>query len=211
MTTQSLTAPVMANEAAVKERPILFSATMVRAILSGAKTQTRRVAGLRKSEWPLISKHCPHGQPGDRLWVRETHAFFYADGRQHVAYQASCKDSCLDYVYADGAIGQIEIMRWRPSIHMPRNCSRILLEITEVRVERLQAISEDDAKAEGVRPFAEAYSGISIDQRLTCGRVAHEHQNLASFAVLWDDINGDSVPWKSNPWVWVVSFKRVVS
>ena len=200
----------------MRERPILFSAPMVRALLAGTKTQTRRAMKLHPSaiacccggtaarwkvsdgdQWycgicgggnRLTSRdvdgiRCPYGAPGDRLWVKETHGFVTSDrdGPVH--------DSLV--FRADGNEGWSG--KWRPSIHMPRWASRITLEITGVRVERLQDISEDDAKAEG------APSSI----HLPGGRFANEN-----FAHLWWSINGDG-SWDANPWVWVVEFKRI--
>jgi hypothetical protein len=174
----------------VKERPILFKDVMVRAILVGRKTQTRRIAKPRYDDktpcdhWmayapDFIRRHCahgsegqtcPYGQPGDRLWVRETWAINPDDGG--AVYRATDPDWEV-----------CECWTWRPSIHMPRWASRITLEITAVRVERLQGISLDDAKAEGVE---------TTDQ----------------YAELWCRING-AESWYANPWVWVVAFKRV--
>jgi len=131
------------------ERPILFSGPMIRAILAGRKTQTRRVAKLTGAgrvkeagshrNWHLADpdavKACPYGTPGDRLWVRETF----------------CDTGCQRAVYrADTAVENWKYRIWRPSIYMPRWASRITLEITDVRLERLQDISEADAAAEGV-------------------------------------------------------------
>jgi hypothetical protein len=178
----------------MKERPILFSAPMVRALLGGSKTQTRRVVKPQpdRGEWPwpdmsdaersAWTTSCPYGQPGDRLWVRETHM-----------------DLGACYLYrADAAAEQERAIvaprqPWRPAIHMPRAASRITLEITGVRVERLQDISEADAVAEGVRNSL----------HMPGGRFANEN-----FAHLWWAINGDG-SWEANPWVWVVEFKRV--
>ena len=202
----------------MKERPILFSAPMARAILAGTKTQTRRVITNHPGDqWThdgfgrITSKHpkqgrfglfvrrglgtdfpecdivpCPYGQPGDQLWVRETwglHA--YGDDTDWV------KGSCTDLDLEDSEIAyradwgpMQESCHWRPSIHMPRAASRISLEITSVRVERLGDVSESDARAEGVV------------------------QSVAEFKELWASINGPS-SWDANPWVWVVEVKRV--
>lgn len=198
----------------VKERPILFKGAMVRALLDGSKTQTRRIVkpnyqemGERDdgSAWPW-SEHpdtaadhwhaCPYGQPGDRLWVRET----YADAGCRLTYRAD-----LD----DGA--HCMVKKWTPGIHMFRADSRILLEIVSVRVERLQAISEADSLAEGiqrrqVRPRDARLGGQGVygtgDENDWAGtaRQAYEH--------LWEQINGAG-SWDANPWVWVVEFKRV--
>lgn len=169
------------------ERPILFNGAMVRAILAGRKTQTRRVmkgdAALLDAILPDYAARCRYGQPGDRLWVRETLRRW---GSQWVAYDAGNTPTTDPNV----------LWRWRgdrcPSIHMPRALSRITLEITAVRVERLQDISEADAESEGVDYIPAAPA-----------RTSHR----AAFAGLWDGINGKTYPWASNPWVWVVEFK----
>lgn len=203
------------------ERPILFSGPMVRAILSGAKTQTRRVVKpqphaeitsfceiipgggdwkpawsssrrsvemLHSGESMVFNKtlRCPYGQPGDRLWVRETCAVpRNSQDREKVLYKADeMFDGC-----ARGDLG----FKWRPSIHMPRWASRIDLLVKDVRVERLQEISEEDAIAEGVVPPIG-----SVDVRA-----------WVLFRRLWDSINAAKHPWSSNPWVWVVEFERV--
>ena len=189
----------------MKERPILFSAPMVRAILDGHKTQTRRVVkgvalawltphGFGKEFVALPeNQFCPYGYPGDRIWVRETHA------PQPDCWGAWDNWMLLDkkgpkpiiHYAADG--GDPWIDRWRPSIHMPRWASRITLEVTGVRIERLNDISEEDANAEGVQHSL----------HLQGGRYASEN-----YAHLWWQINGDGA-WELNPWVWVVEFRRV--
>lgn len=231
----------------MKERPILFSAPMVRAILSGAKTQTRRIAARPgrptagafwdHGAWtPIVDRGglvwtsdehrsvmpwpCPYGYHGDRLWVRETHAAGPApDGRAFVAYRATCDDDELDYLHSDGAIERLRINRWTPAIHMPRWAARILLDVTEVRVERLQAITEEDARAEGVTP-CDRCGGAGIDPVRVghdpewcaeCGGAAGGVRHRDAFADLWDEINGERASWDSNPWVWVVTFKRAES
>lgn len=170
---------------AIKERPILFSGEMVRAILDGRKTQTRRVAKGIALEWLAPDMFtpefvalpenglCPYGYSGDRLWVRETFQS-YGDG---FAYRATP-------VIPDNR-------NWKPSIFMPRSASRITLEITNVRVERLNEITEMDAEAEGVYVWSDS------------GNPA-----IWKFHCLWDDINGKKYPWSSNPWVWVVEFQK---
>ena len=213
----------------MKEHPILFSAPMVRALLAGTKTQTRRVvkpqpdyicqdgtparstdtAKVRRGQMMTIP--CPYGQPGDRLWVRETWYFEGTDMMRH-GRTHSTQDGVVRYL-ADGARRTINtrweaVERWmtrkpqnRPGIHMPRWASRITLEVTAVRVERLQDISEADAMSEGAPP-----SHPSID------RISREYGYpdfpLSWYAQLWDHINGPG-SWEANPWVWVVSFKRV--
>ncbi len=185
-----------------RERPIPFSGPMVRAILEGRKTVTRRIA--RPGH-----KVCPYGVPGDGLWVKETHALFKESAQVGVAYAASCVAGEFDYVTPDGAVERRIVRRWRPSIFMPRWASRITLEVTDVRAERLHDITEEDAQREGVRPFFESFQGIGRDQRITSGELAADAEHRAAFAVLWDEINGDRVPWASNPWVWRVEFRRL--
>jgi hypothetical protein len=209
----------------MKEKPILFSAPMVRAILDGLKTQTRRivkttrdrngsgcelapceVAGEvnRGSRFDL----CPYGQPGDRLWVRETFQPIFAEGFDHgsspypnyktgfgyaISYPAT--DGIIEWIDGDDNITD----RCRPSIHMPRWASRIQLEIVSVRVERLNDISEDDAEEEG------APLELGQLEKLILGSHA---KYRSGFVRLWESINGEG-SWSDNPWVWVVEFKRI--
>lgn len=197
----------------MKEHPILFSAAMVRAILEGRKTQTRRIVNPQPKNrrggrwmycyesmnkklegsfyysWPdkkngncfsergpesQITYRCPYGQVGDRLWVRE-------------AWAVHPETGSLLYRADDDAP---ENTRWKPSIHMPRKHSRILLEITSIKVERVQAISWEDALAEGT----------DNDPATT--------NAVGSFAKYWNYING-AESWETNPWVWVVGFRKV--
>ena len=179
----------------MKERPILFSGQMVRAILDGRKKQTRRVVknpeymGCLTGDCPHDTRSeciaeitvfgatkCPYGIEMDRLWVRETFAAPW--GRSGVFYRA---DDKKEY---DG--------NWRPSIFMPRWASRITLEITEVRVERLQDISEEDAESEGTKYPAGGPT--------SCYRMG--------YSWLWESINGKG-SWDENPWVWCITFKRI--
>ena len=195
------------------ERPILFSAPMVRAILDGTKTQTRRIAKgvatihsrtgepLAKldSAGPRVA--CPYGQIGDRLWVRETWAY----GVHALASRNHEQEG--PWVYAAdnaGAHGRL-CDRWRPSIHMFRAASRITLEITGVRVERLQDISEDDARAEGITDGGCLNCGNS---ETDCGCLNPRPDAVDSYCHLWGQINGAG-SWEANPWVWVVEFRRV--
>jgi len=207
------------------ERPILFATPMVRAILDGRKTQTRRIVkGVRRDNCLSLKKPtktrvgivthvldaperglCPYGKPGDRLWVRETFVTgwpcggdgtpmqFDEDGKElppKVWYRAS--QPGLHWVDGDGDL--TDHVPWKPSIHMPRWASRITLEVTGVRVERLQDISEADARAEGVAP--------------TGYMATKGAEHIAGFRLLWEQINGAG-SWVANPWVWVVEFKRV--
>lgn len=186
----------------MKERPILFSGPMVRAILEGRKTQTRRIVRGAALRWleddgftpEFVSdpdnRLCPHGKPGDRLWVRETWAIMSKSRQSAWKGEAIPKHLMegVELVYrADEDYGP---GIYRPSIHMPRWASRIDLEITDIRVERLQDITEEDAMAEG------AYkSPAAGNYRM-------------GFGEIWESING-SGSWTKNPWVWVIEFKRV--
>ena len=212
----------------MKERPILFTATMVRAILEGRKTQTRRIvepqpeAGLDRMEWRLEAtgewdayyrnkrraytlRRCPYGVPGDRLWVRET---FLTRG----AGEITCYRADVGPVEAAGFGAMYG--GWKPSIFMPRARSRITLEITGVRVERLQEISNEDAEAEGIEvprcpKCSYTYQDClrHMDHNL-CGEEAPASAVYA-YSLLWDSLNAKRAPWSSNPWVWVLSFNVV--
>lgn len=238
----------------MKERPILFSGEMVRAILDGRKTQTRRVVKTQPEQqstgWAwrhrqldaghchtdldamvrLMEPLCPHGQPGDRLWVREAHLldpphdgtwgyYDYTDGAIENISAIPKRFRNPKHVLYRASDDKPETLRWRPSIHMPRWASRIALEVTGVRVERLHDISEEDAKAEGVSPtvfdefdIAELVTNEpeSVDAELLKQLGPGQITAKTNFAMLWDEINGKKHPWASNPWVWVVSFRRVV-
>lgn len=185
----------------IKERPILFSAPMVRAILDGRKTQTRRIwkhyQPMANLDPDTFKRACPYGVPRDHLWVRETFSK-EADGRlvyrsdKSAIYSTSGKiRGSLFYLPSD-----YEPIRWRPSIFMPRWASRITLEIVSVRVERLRDISERDAKAEGVCETCNCLDAVII--------TSTDH-----YRRLWDSINGKTHPWSSNPWVWVIEFRRI--
>ncbi|MEE4915730.1 hypothetical protein V2K41_15765 [Pseudomonas alliivorans] len=203
----------------IKERPILFSAPMVRAILGGRKTVTRRevkkpaaldclAAGFEPAflALPGNADLCPYGKVGDRLWVRET---WQADAQvDSVAPRDLSQGEPILYP-ADGASRQtgcsmIAPGKTRPSIHMPRCVSRILLEITDVRVERLHDISEEQAKAEGVRLYAD-HADLG-DWWHVEGIETYSADPRKSFELLWTSVGGD---WNANPWVWAVEFKRV--
>ncbi|WP_010462420.1 hypothetical protein [Pseudomonas mandelii] len=229
------------NTATIKERPILFSAPMVRAIQEGRKTVTRRPIrfqpdvpvtdaiprrnfphGPATIDWYWRPKHghlngvpsagwdfkCPYGQPGDRLWVRET---WFCDHFE-VMRGPYLKPDDLDIgearedgtlVYAADGLTPFEAEQpaWKPSIHMPRWASRILLEITDVRVERLQNISGDQAEAEGVdAAMCQQYLETS-PSRFECKEAV-----IHGFAGLWQSTGGN---WDANPRVWVVEFKQV--
>ncbi len=195
----------------MKELPVLMSTEMVRAILDGRKTMTRRVIKPKPenilTRYSLLGDHfwkddnlnldeipwgnykpCPYGQVGDRLWVRET---FALDNRLSslVWYKAShnCNGACIGVTH-----------KWKPSIFMPRWASRITLEVIGVRVERLQEITEEDAQREGVDWY-------SIENKIEgIGRCQQ------AFRKLWDSINAQrGYSWKSNPFCWVISFKKL--
>ncbi|PHX42295.1 hypothetical protein AO284_33470 [Pseudomonas sp. NZIPFR-PS2] len=241
----------------IKERPILFSAPMVRAILEGRKTVTRRAIKVQphidasgnfcvgSSNYGQdgygkpVTKHfvngcCPYGKPGERLWVRETFIDLRGTGVEHrpdpdgplqrYAYAADCRPGS----HSDEARKDFGL-KYKPSIHMPRAASRILLEITDVRVERLQDISEEQAQAEGCfftdygRKCGHTGSGWTEVGDCPAPEAHHPLRNgwmwdktsspneclgtaTWAFANLWQKTGGD---WGANPWVWVVEFKRV--
>ncbi len=206
----------------MKERPILFSGPMVRAILDGRKSQTRRVVkpqpfhvnSLGLPFWrggPVDYRLCPHGCAGDRLWVRETWAAPHLWNGFKPSYIP--QGERIHYA-ADGPLGGL--MK-RPSIFLPSWASRITLEIVALRVERLQDISADDARAEGVKDNLIALSG----KTKTSPFLPRQHYDLpngdapspdeiarANYAALWQSINGHG-SWDANPWVWVIEFKRI--
>ena len=206
----------------VREHPILFSVPMVRAILEGKKTQTRRIikpqpqGDLLKmlGHYAVFSdKHvlsCPYGQPRDHLWVRET--WTENDRGQNITkrewediYQLLDLDTfCTEFGLPDASP---RTAKWHPSIFMPRDHSRVLLEIVEIRAERLQAITEDDAIAEGVTD--KAYPAGDYDG----GYVEHELGTwIGGYMALWDSINVKrGYSWQSNPWVWVVTFRALLN
>lgn len=245
----------------MKERPILFSSEMVRAILDGRKTQTRRIvkpqpeyiphwscAGVGGWRWPWatycesyftnvnslpqeMAIKCPHGAPGDRLWVRETwrplkrqcgtgmYSGTICDLVEYRAHEGellktkiinSCGQDRLgfsEYYWStrDGGSGP-----WHPSIFMPRWASRLTLEITDVRVERLQDISEQDALAEGIESRPGHRTFVHGNKNAAGGRsVISISTPILDFAALWDSINGKRCSWESNPWVWKVMFKKL--
>lgn len=214
----------------IKERPILFSAPMVRAILEVRKTVTRRevkkraaldclAAGFEPAflALPGNADLCPYGKPGDRLWVRETFAFADKSGSHDAApddHWRPARPGMEPEIYRcwyRASDGHTADGFWKPSIHMPRWASRILLEITDVRVERLQDISGAQAIAEGIVgvafrpddgwPICTGYM-VGPDD----GKTSLETTAAKAFAGLWDSVGGD---WNANPWVWVVEFKRV--
>lgn len=204
-----------AKKATKSEKPILFSSPMVRAILDGRKTMTRRVMKLPRwaesfDEWTGTEAlavchetgcsariHCPYGETGDRLWVRETFTYWEhpesgEDFLEYIADNHRRSESEWPYPHPiyDHCVGRFG--KKIPSIFMPRWASRITLEVTDVRVERLQEITEADAVAEG---FALDGDGVTA---------------LENFATLWEQLNLlRGYGWDLNPYVWVVSFKRI--
>lgn len=232
----------------MKERPILFNAPMVRALLDGSKTQTRRaVKQIDPAKeacttnfhgdpmpvcWafggPVIP--CPYGQPGDRLWVRETwgvvsnawdedgaivdwtpdrpattiHEMKFGKG-YYSGYAIYAADGSYQWAGDDDGGGEPRTA-WHPSIHMPRVASRVLLEIVSVRVERLQAISETDALAEGVQ--SDKAGGHFIDSPAARCAAAVGAPAVEAYQTLWELINGAG-SWAVNPWVWVIEFRRL--
>lgn len=196
----------------MKEHPILFRGTMVRALIEGRKTQTRRIIKPQPERIDGIlhwkgEEILPEGTyrakwtPGDRLWVRETWAP-HADLPRHAIYRADPGGDYQDNV--------TEGFKWRPSIQMPRWASRLTLEVTAVRVEQLQHISDADAIAEGIRKGKRATSShCKIDTWWDYLR--NEPGCLSprsSYSSLWESIHGPG-SWGANPWVWVIAFKRV--
>ncbi|HEX3156773.1 MAG TPA: hypothetical protein VHV32_19245 [Candidatus Angelobacter sp.] len=242
----------------VQEKPILFSGPMVRAILDGRKTQSRRVVkpqpgpcdhklneeyeghaipteffmmdagdwacrtcgnGVRLTRNDAVGIICPYGRPGGNIWVREAWQYYggdeylYQKSRQSVAYKATWdSDKCL---WKEGTAEPTTFdywpETWRPSIHMPRWASRITLELTKVRVERVQEISEEESIAEGVKAFDGSAKGCFAVLGTTAisGTTAKE-----CYQRLWDSINlkreGGKYSWAANPFVWAIEFRRVV-
>lgn len=207
----------------MKERPILFSSAMVQAILAGRKSQTRRVLSpqpdhLQHHEWKgkvlhdsdhrmwcwrdlvldnlidfpdgedrrMLASRCPYSVVGDHLWVRETWCKDNGDECQY-SYRADCDDP--------------HAFKWKPGMFMPRAASRLTLEISGVRVERLQEISETDAMAEGVGGMRDMRFAVALGN-------LHSTAYRLNYMDLWDSINGKKHPWKSNPFVWIIEFVR---
>ncbi|ECI2509817.1 hypothetical protein AH654_12005 [Salmonella enterica subsp. enterica serovar Paratyphi B] len=203
----------------MKERGMIFNAEMVNAILSGRKTQTRRPIKWKQTRFTEIAERddgslwpwaedcerggdiwfaCPYGEIGDHIWVRETfRVHSRATDVATLVYRASVRNSWTEQTHrVPVAVCNKPATpeKWTPSIHMPRWASRITLEITDVRVERLRGLSEEDAKSEGIIPSA--------------GGVLPGWEYRINFRDLWMDIYGTD-NWEANPWVWVIEFKRV--
>ncbi len=205
----------------MKEKPILFSTPMVRAILDGRKTQTRRIVKKQPhgaGEWimqginwlfpninPYINLKCPYGESGDVLWVRETWNTLteYVEKPDHSVMSIS------DFVYkAD----DYRFDKWKPSIYMPKEACRIKLLIENIRVEMLKDISGEDAKAEGVYFYGwddatqDDYKNYLYNDKY--GDDWGVQSANESYITLWESINGKG-SWDVNPWVWVIRFKRI--
>ncbi|ENU27042.1 hypothetical protein [Acinetobacter modestus] len=208
----------------MKERPILFNTPMVQAILSGQKTQTRRIVNKaptteinhrlialdngwswqvdqqgivptmhREIDNPMV---CPFGQIGDRLWVRETFRLYDSDECPHADFPCGCPKNGTPLYKASHDCGNGE--KWKPSIHMPRKAARLFLEITNIRIERLNDITSEDAKAEG---FDYSTHPSAIQMGYAIGA-------KTNFRVTWEQIYGQN-EWNKNPWVWVLEFKVI--
>lgn len=212
----------------MKARPILFSAPMVRALLNDRKTKTRRIAKGEALSWLdegfskifVASKSnalCPYGQPGELLWVRETFRMqsrftdlckiFYKahENASHTEFHEFVKTELV------GEYQPTEV--WKPSIFMPRWASRITLEITGVRIEGLNDISNKDAMAEGLfkTPIGSGYSDVftlkdELYSDIIEGQVKAYDDPVLAYRALWNEINGIGA-WEQNPWVWVIEFK----
>lgn len=223
----------------MRDHPILFSGSMIRAILAGTKTQTRRVMkpqpdsdaiitvgeigtsrGAAYIRYPMEGGHtlrvpCPYGEPESSLWVRETcRADELASGLDGVRYLADdafreientedASDKWMDLRWYGNRASPVAPVKTVPAIHMPRWASRITLEITGIRVERLQVISEADAKSEGCGQVGVDTGMVSVSSApIEIGSY------IAAYCDLWESINGPG-SWDANPWVWVVEFRRV--
>jgi hypothetical protein len=218
----------------MKEHPILFSGDMVKAILEGRKTQTRRIIkpqpelktyphldNVYSEElqkfitrpninliWKGVQTHidefnqrCPYGKVGDQLWVRETWAKVYCEEENEdetFVYRATDPGLTTGDEDEEG-----NIFKWRPSIFMPRYASRIQFEIVNIAVDRLNNISEEDARAEGIEMNNKPYAGWFWMENI----YSTDYAPLA-YEKLWDKINGKD-SWLKNPWVWVIEFKRI--
>ena len=211
----------------MKETGLMFKAPLVRAILSGQKTQTRRICKLETvADDTFMGGHylklkdgmtlaigsekvhiaCPTGGPGDRIYVRETFVQGYKEDRD-TGMLLTCDDegneipkttwyraTTPDLTWSNDGESEVNVP-WKPAIHMPRALARIWLEITGVRVERLQVISEADCIAEGARGGHGSIPGYGYNA------MPHEH-----FRHIWESTGGD---WTASPWVWVIDFKRI--
>ena len=220
---------------------------MVGAVLNGRKTQTRRIVKDKileifdtaiavgecsgMDEIRYLMQFCPYGQIGDELWVRETFAYVGTTDPGYLVYKATYPECAKQYGF-DSVPDDIKDAgdKWTPSIHMPRKVSRIQLRITDIRVERLNDISEGDALSEGIkyRKIGDDFEGDTMyycKNYMAKGAVAfYANANddldedildteididpISSFKTLWQSINGEP-SWANNPWVWVVEFERI--
>lgn len=211
----------------MKERPILMSAPMVRALLDGTKTQTRRLLKIQPLDtlkmlpgcpntWVCLRQRnpskghlftCRHGIPGDRLWVKETWGvhkdFPWAEGTKFM----DIGRGWIGYRADESGCPPSLIKKWRPSIHMPRTLSRITLEITDVRCQRLQDITEEDAIAEGIERVTSIGPCRAMAWRDYSGGPGF-FSPIDSYRSLWGSLNAKQ-PWTSNPWVWALTVKRI--
>lgn len=221
----------MTSTKTAKERPILFTGPMVNAILEGRKTQTRRylksLSGVypnflikegepypyyyrrRDAVWDsfgsleeLAAKHCPYGKRGDRLWVRETWCRGLSDTHECWGYRADMRYQCGKPI-PDNGVKKL----WKPSIHMPRSYSRITLEVTDVRIEQVQNISEEDALQEGIEEK-------SLIPAQPCWRGTPHSEwcfhPTGAYKDTWNSVNKEH-SWDSNPFVWVIEFRKLPS
>lgn len=196
----------------MKETGLMFKAPLVRSILDDIKLMTRRIAKdvkhpgwgnvytpsvLAREPQHTLDAACPYGGPGDRIYVRETFA--------HFERNENFKPGCTAYFRADGEC--VDLQPWRPAIHMPKHAARIWLDITGVRLERLQDISEADCIAEGISelPHQAAERGCWWTSNVAAGAALHGRTPRNAFQLLWESTGGD---WAANPWCWVIDFKR---
>lgn len=221
----------------MRERPILFSARMIRALLDGRKSQTRRLVKPQPEadeeyggyHWPAraarsmvtteeMTAFSPYGTRGDRLWVREAFAYSvkdpdatneeYTEDNYDIVYRATQEhDGEWTNYDEDGKQSPVK-PKWKPGIHMPRWASRITLEVAKIRVERLWSISEDDAWAEGIAELDGSLDDAAICRAAKTLGCSYE-DGRATFGALWNSINGERTSLASNPWIWVVEFKLV--
>lgn len=214
-------------KSAAKARPIIFCGPMVRQILNGQKTQTRRVIKpqpvWREFKGSSVPLHpgfidaqgtlfrSPYGIPGGRVWLRETWAPVddtEFGGEKWIDYRATPKLASGSPSRAGGwenAPDDAEAIRWRPSIHMPRSASRITLEITDLRAQRLLEIDQEDARAEGVAP-----PGCTHPKCVEGANMCASRSHRAAFLVLWNELNAKrGFGWEMNPWVWAIAFKVI--
>lgn len=202
-------------------KPILFNTDMVRAILEGRKTVTRRVVKFKPGQNPQWTGYIPDGpvlygsnnipaskspyHPGDILYVRETwnKVKLAIESDWHYEYRASCENPAY---FSNGFMAE-----WRPSIHMPKEAARLFLRVTDVRVERLHDITDDQAKAEGAQGFflgmGESGYAVRADSK------TFYEGPVGAFASLWNSTikpaDRARCVWSTNPWVWVISFERI--